>query len=204
MFVNIPATEMSISFRRTVYGVGINDADYMIEVRIDGKRFGCPYYRKWQNMLMRCYDPKFHEKHPTYKDCFVCDEWLTFSNFRKWMESHDWEGKHLDKDIFIPGNKEYSPDKCLFVSQHVNKLFGEDTAARGICATGVWKYKNKYCAEITVGRKKRYLGLYETEKEAREIYKKAKYAEVVRVAFMQPCKKTAEGLIKHALLIIRS
>jgi len=38
------------------------------------------------------------------------------------MERQDWEGKHLDKDILIPGNKIYSPDRCIFVSSLINLL----------------------------------------------------------------------------------
>ena len=38
------------------------------------------------------------------------------------MESQEWEGKQLDKDIVIPGNKVYSPDACIFVDKRINNL----------------------------------------------------------------------------------
>ena len=38
------------------------------------------------------------------------------------MESQDWKGKQLDKDIISPGNKIYSPDTCVFVEPKINKL----------------------------------------------------------------------------------
>lgn len=76
---------------KLVYGVGINDADYPTTQRekVNGEwkiTWRCLYYDRWVSMLTRCYSSKCHEKQPTYKGCSVCDEWLTFSNFRKWME----------------------------------------------------------------------------------------------------------------------
>ena len=87
-------------YRRTfkkVYGVGINDADYTIKPTIENNRSKCMYYEKWIKMLQRCYSKSYQEKHPSYKGCSVCEEWLTFSNFKAWMETQDWKGKSLDK-----------------------------------------------------------------------------------------------------------
>lgn len=91
-----------------VCGVGINDATYSV-YRYKGsagsqKRiWACPFYRTWGTMLGRCYSDKFHEQNPTYVGCTVCDEWLTFSKFKAWMETQDWKDKQLDKDILVPG-----------------------------------------------------------------------------------------------------
>lgn len=64
---------------KLVYGVGINDADYVIGamVMVDGKHlhaWRCPAYAAWSSMLERAYDPKFHAKQPTYVDVTVCDK----------------------------------------------------------------------------------------------------------------------------------
>ena len=64
--------------RSLICGVGVNDANYATS----GKRM-CPFYRRWINMLERCYSEKFQEKNPTYRGCSVCEEWLTFSNFKR-------------------------------------------------------------------------------------------------------------------------
>ena len=111
--------------KRLLHGVGINDADYKtcVTLRTDGIKktlWKCPYYERWSNMLQRCYFKKYQEAVPTYKGCVVCDEWLTFSNFKKWMEQQDWEGKHLDKDFLGNGSKIYNPSTCVFVPPEVN------------------------------------------------------------------------------------
>lgn len=100
--------------------VGINDADYPVTKRSDIDDWKCPYYHKWHNMLTRCYCKAYQKKNPTYQDCTVCEEWLTFSNFRRWMEQQDWKGNHLDKDLLVTGNKIYSPQTCTFLHPTVN------------------------------------------------------------------------------------
>jgi len=52
-------------------------------------------------MLTRCYYQKRLDIRPSYEECIVCEEWLTFSNFKKWTEQQDWEDKQLDKDFFV-------------------------------------------------------------------------------------------------------
>lgn len=71
-------------------------------------------------MLNRCYNEKCQEKHPSYIECTVCDEWHNFQVFAKWHEENYINGFHLDKDIRIKGNKTYSPSACSFVSQSDN------------------------------------------------------------------------------------
>lgn len=111
---------------KLVYGHGVNDASYNVyKYKWDGKTnkaiWKCPFYTKWSAVLQRCYSEKVQEKYPSYKGCSVCDDWLIFSNFRKWMKTQDWAGKELDKDI--SGSKIYSPETCLMVSPGINKFF---------------------------------------------------------------------------------
>ena len=40
---------------KLTYGFGVNDAPYQVKPIVNGKRLVCPYYRKWHNMLRRCY-----------------------------------------------------------------------------------------------------------------------------------------------------
>ena len=82
-------------------------------------------YGAWARMLRRCYDTKFLAKYPTYTGCTVHPEWHNFQNFANWYyENHPKDGLkyELDKDIKHPGNKEYAPDKCLFVTHTENSV----------------------------------------------------------------------------------
>lgn len=121
-FVEIPASKQSLARRRPVYGLGVNDSDYITKQLVDGKYIRCPYYEVWTSMLERCYSDKYQAKHLTYIDCSVCDAWLTFSNFKSWMEIQDWQGKELDKDIRVKGNKVYAPSTCRFVTRAENNI----------------------------------------------------------------------------------
>ena len=120
-FPIIPLTKKAISIKKLTYGVGINDANYQVQPRIKGIKYMCPFYQKWQSMLNRAYNKKYIARQPTYIGISVCYKWLTFSNFKRWMEKQDWVGKALDKDIIYPNNKEYSPKTCYFVLQELKK-----------------------------------------------------------------------------------
>ena len=39
-------------------------------------------------MLMRCYDPKYQEKEPTYKGCRVEDYLLNFQHMCEWLDKN--------------------------------------------------------------------------------------------------------------------
>lgn len=160
-----------------VQGVGINDADYVTVYKTNGREITCPFYRKWRNMLKRCYNPIYLDKRPTYEGCRVCTKWLRFSNFRKWMITQDWQGKDLDKDLLIKGNKVYSPSRCVFINSSTNKAIAESRSSknkRGLLA-GVTLNKNsgKYSSRVRKGipSKNHYLGSYLTEKEAHNIWR---------------------------------
>lgn len=111
---------------KMVFGHGINDADYQVNWSINGVKFICPFYVKWYEMIRRCYSKRYHNRQPTYICVEVCQEWLTFSKFKAWMETQDWEGKELDKDLLLEGNKLYEPTTCCFISKTLN-CFIKDT-----------------------------------------------------------------------------
>lgn len=103
-----------------LYGVGINDADYLISVKQGDKEWRCPFYTRWKNMLARCYSPAFQRNQPLYVGCTVDPRWHSFMNFKAWMEQQEHEGKQLDKDRRVAGNKVYGPDTCEFLSRKQN------------------------------------------------------------------------------------
>lgn len=174
--------------RKSVYGVGVNDADYSVTSYSDsGKQFMCPFYSVWKGMLERCYSLTFKKKNKNYTDCTVCDEWLLFSNFKSWMENQDWKGKCLDKDILKKGNRVYCPEYSLFVTQKINNLPLSSKSARGRYPSGVYRRngKGKYFASCSVDGKQVYIGSYFTEDEARKAYLKFKRKVIDDVAEKQ-------------------
>lgn len=196
-FQEIPASKKSISKRKPIYGVGINDATYTTKPLVNGIRKICPYFRVWQSMLTRCYDPKCHEKQPTYLECYVCDSWLVFSTFKEWMQKQDWKEKQLDKDLLIRGNKLYSPETCIFVSSQVNSLLSNAERSRGALAIGVcWSKKAKaYMASCKTYGKNNFLGYFNTELEASNVYNSFKNHHILNIAYEQEDVKIKQALI---------
>ena len=178
--------------RKLVYEAGVNDADYVVQVTeyieerlLNGRKkqklvWICPYYSRWKGMLVRCYSKNLQDKYPTYKGCTVCVDWLTFSNFRKWMITQVWEDKQLDKDLLKEGNKIYSPETCVFVSREVNVFTIASGKTRGEYLIGCccWdKQAKKFMTQCSnpFTKKREYLGLFNTELEAHLAWKKRKH-----------------------------
>lgn len=182
--------EIKCPYEKRVYGVGyLGEGKY--KIRENGKQ--TRVYKTWKSMLQRCYDEKVHKKHTTYMDCETCNEWYNFQNFAEWYYNNyyevDGERMELDKDILIKGNKIYSPNTCIFVPERINTLFTKHDKSRGKSVIGTTLTKNgKYqvkCCLInpeTGKSKNEYLGIYETEIEAFEVYKYYKERNIKQVA----------------------
>ncbi|MEH6451150.1 MAG: hypothetical protein V7765_20970 [Oleispira sp.] len=206
-FIEVPASKNSLSKRKPVFGIGINDANYVAQPVVESKKISCPYYRAWKNMLMRCYSEKYQTKRPTYIGCSVDKEWLTFSVFRAWMEGQDWQGKQLDKDLLIPGNKEYGPAACIFVSSQINSLLNDHAAERGDFPQGVGfdKALGKYKAYCSVNGKMKHLGCFTSIPEAEITYLTFKSELIKQIASEEEAAsnpKLQTALLRHTELLI--
>ena len=189
---------------RLICGVGVNDADYIItKTHLENGKsivdWKCPYYTKWSHMIERVYSKS--GRYPiTYAGCSVCDEWLTFSNFRKWMVTQDWEGKCLDKDLLVYKNRIYGPETCIFVSADINNFINENRSRQGQYPIGV-KYvdgvKHPYVAQIRDNKKKRHLGGFDNPTDAHYAWKVAKLEIAHRLARECNCAITAESLVNR-------
>jgi hypothetical protein len=183
---------------RLVFGVGLNDANYSAQPVVNGKQVTCMYYRRWKEMLNRCYSQDYKKKHSTYKDCTVCEEWLTFSNFKAWMETQDWNGKHLDKDFIVEGNKIYSPETCAFIDPVINKFITDRGNDRGDCPIGVyWHARDKaFVAQCSnpYRNKQEWLGRFSCKKEAHLAWKKRKHEFACELANTQDDPRVADAL----------
>jgi hypothetical protein len=187
---------------RLVCGWGHNDSPvgYIVS--------DCPFYKTWYRMLQRRQNLA---DRPCYRDVTVCEEWKFFSAFKEWMEkkdwqTKDWETKYLDKDILIPGNKDYRLDACLFVTNLINsqkltdprKYIGD--YAQGVFLSERLKGPDKYRARIKRDGKNKNLGTFSTVEAASSAYCKAK-SEYLRELADSPdadCPILKEALLRWA------
>lgn len=197
--------------KKLVHGVGINDANYQVTKYEDvytenGKLtkkiiWVCPFYDRWQSMLGRCHNSKAQVHRPNYSGCETVPEWHYFMTFRSWMEKQDWEGKALDKDLLVIGNKIYGPDTCLFVDPKVNTFLLECTAAQGIWPVGVTLQKSsgRFVARCRtlVGSERQYLGIYGTPEEAHKAWLTFKLAQAKILASQQTDPRVSKALIER-------
>lgn len=192
--------------RKPTCGVGNNDSDYVVETKrlVNGRKlleWICPYFVTWRSMLQRCYDFKHQRKHPSYIGCSVCEEWLTFSNFKAWMEQQDWEGKELDKDLLVCGNRIYSPETCIFIPVKVNCFMLEANSLRGEYPIGVsWHSRDKKfqarCSNPFTNKVEQ-LGYFDCPQKAHQAWLKRKLELAKLLAEQQDDPRVAEALIKR-------
>lgn len=201
MFKELPVSKRSIGKRGLVYGVGVNDADYIVEPLVAGKTLICPHYTVWRTMLKRCYDKGYIARNSSYAECSVYADWLIFSNFKAWMAAQDWGGKVLDKDILKSGNRCYSPENCCFVPAQINNLILGNNIHRGEFPQGVYRNKRlkKFTASIRIDSKLKHLGCFETSEEASFAYCEAKSCRIADIATEQQDSRVRWGLYRHAV-----
>lgn len=162
-----------ISHKRLLCGVGLFDIEGDSRSRAG---------QAWSSMMKRCYDLKEQEKHPTYKGCSVCEEWHTYSNFKKWFEDPEngyREGHEIDKDILVKGNKIYSPEFCCLVPARINTLVCK--SRKGILGVYATK-RGTFMANMAREGRHRYIGIFATKEEAFNAYKEAKETYIKEVA----------------------
>jgi len=192
----LQTNKRSLSHRKPVCGIGINDSNYIVSPKINGSQDVCPYYSVWERMIKRCYSKPFLMHNISYEGCIVCDEWHSFMNFRAWMERQDWQGKELDKDILVKGNDVYSPDTCCFVSKELNALFNNERRNRTYL-TGVSYHKRsgRFVARCNYKGNTEHLGYFSEEEDAHKAYSIRRHAVIREYA-----AKESDIRIKRALL----
>lgn len=184
---------------KLVQGVGVNDADYFVCRKENGKIvWQCPYYQTWKGMLERGHSDKFKQRQPTYEDVTVCKEWHSFMRFRAWMKTQDWTGKELDKDILFQGDKVYSPTTCVFVDGVVNLFLTDSAAARGEWHIGVYwnKRDQKFMSRCRnpFTKEREYLGSFTCPNQAHQVWKARKHELSCQLADIQTDERVAEAL----------
>ena len=157
---------------KKVYNIGIYEKGIYDTVK-DKKA-----YTVWKNILQRCYDEKTLNRFPSYKGCAICSDWIYFQTFAKWFYQTYIEGYTIDKDILGNG-KLYSPDNCCFVPNHINNLLHENLHIKSGMKSGVTMQDGRYRVRVnTIDKKKKHIGYFDTEIDAYEAYKIAKYKAI--------------------------
>lgn len=181
-----------------VYGIGVNDANYAVEVIVKGVHKRCPFYQKWLGLITRCYSEAYQKRFPSYKGCRVAEDWLVFSNFKAWMEKQDWEGKVLDKDLLSSDSKIYSPDTCVLISNELNIFMTDSARSRGEYPIGVHWHKDcqKFASMCRnpFKNKQESLGYYFNPQEAHEAWRKRKHELALMYAEMQTDERVKQAL----------
>lgn len=149
--------------RTSLFGVGINDADYFTqrEHHPDGTkgRWVCMYYQKWRHMLERVYSERERQRNPNLIGNSIHLEWLSFMEFRSWLISQNYDGiTQLDKDMLVQGNQHYSPTTCALIPNYMNSLLLTRERFRGefplgVCRrSGPYNFSKPYIAQCSTGK----------------------------------------------------
>lgn len=103
----------------SVYNIG-----YLGKATRDENEFE---YIRWKGVLSRCYNSNSKAyKYYGARGVAVCERWHSFENFLhdfpllEGYDENNLKKLQLDKDIKVRGNKVYSPDTCILVSEEKN------------------------------------------------------------------------------------
>ena len=110
-------------------------------------------YKMWHNMLQRALSENYKQQYPTYYNVTVCEEWLTYRNFKSWVENYflylsciaGWKEISwcLDKDLLSDDdNKIYSPKTCTFLPNELNVELSRTVRNKERLLEIADKYKN--------------------------------------------------------------
>ncbi len=122
-------------------------------------------FRVWQSMLDRCYNSNSSNyKNYGGRGIKVYRKWWKFKNFYKDMGD---KPKSLTLER-IDNDGDYRPSNCKWATRQEQSC---NTRAKGYR----WnKQRQKWEVQITANYQKIYIGLYNTEEEARKTYLEAK------------------------------
>lgn len=170
-----------------VQGVGISEKGlYSKTITINGKSRATKEYALWSGLINRCYSEKSLEKNPTYRGCYVSENFKNFQWFAKWCNQQvgfGLENYHIDKDLLSPQTKMYSEHTCIFLPREINLLI-QNTQTYKTNPVGVF-FRNKdskYVATVYHNGKHTYSDGFEIQEEAVQYYKIQKEKVIKEVA----------------------
>lgn len=161
-------------FKPTVYGVGYLGFTSFKSMPVRDKEFKY-IYECWKGMLRRCYSDECKWTNNRIFGIKVTNKWHSFRNFYLWCKSSVSNfkiGLELDKDILGNG-KEYSDVCCIFVPKSLNNFYSIVNPLKQL-PSGVRKDHHKFQANVSINKSKYFLGSFDTEDEASDVYHAAK------------------------------
>lgn len=148
-------------------------------------------YNRWSFMLNRVYQPPNEATARAYAGVTVCEEWHNYQNYAEWFlgalhANKDWDKVPfrwvVDKDLWLPGNKVYSPYACRLVPQPINTLMNNPASGRTDLPLGVTRHGQRFaahCSSFDTGPQ--FLGYFDTIALAQSAYWRTK-VDAVRAA----------------------
>lgn len=202
---------------KEIYGLGILDVDCRTQIhrelpRVNGKRIRklewvCPHYQRWKNMVQRVSYGNNKNSLTAYEGTSICEEWIYFSKFKEWMETQEnlfgeeeIRKRTLDKDILIPGNREYSPEACCFALQETNKFILHCKKKKeGLPLGTYWsERRNKFVVKIgNGGGKSIFVGHFDCPEEAHIAWVKAKLKQAKEITQKEVDPRIEVALVKY-------
>lgn len=136
------------------------------------------------------------------REAFV--EWC--KNQENFM-TKDEKGRYwaIDKDIIMPFNKQYSPERCCFVPPEINMLFRsteQSSLMRGVIKNT--SCRSRFSAKISIRGKSHLVGIFDTEFEAHQAWQEAtisKLRNVVTENKFNLGQRILDGILAYAMLI---
>lgn len=114
------------------------------------------------------------------------------------MVTNDWEGKELDKDLLVKGNKLYAPNTCAFIPRKLNLFITDRAAYRGAYPIGVTYHKRdgKFQSECSnpFTKKRDFLDFFDCPQEAHEAWRTKKHAHACAYADQQSDPRLSAAL----------
>jgi len=134
---------------------------------------------KWKSMFRRANNAC---NKIAYVGASVDEKWKNFSSFTEWYEANkhpDNTSPVLDKDFILQGNRVYSPDRCLVVTDRLNRFIVGSVfkSKKGCLPTGVKKVysmEGLYRVSISLDGTSIDVGLFDSLSLAEEAYRVAK------------------------------
>ena len=130
------------------------------------KKIDRSLYSVWANMKTRCYNPRTDRYyHYGGRGIKVCERWHSYKNFYEDMYPRPTPFHQIDR---IDNDGDYFPGNCRWVSAEVNSRNRRMRSDNKLGVKGVEPRPNgKFVARITVSKRRKNLGTFNTATEAR-------------------------------------